>query len=576
MNYLKSERVVYFGIAIMIGVLTWTSFSAGLFSGLENFFEDILFSPKPIDSEIIIIAIDSDSINRIGQWPWPREIFAKAFLKLNESQPKAVGFDVMLAEPSRSGPQDDLTLAKALEKISYPVIFPVEATPSLKPLSIFTDNKNVTLGHVNLILDQDNVVRKFPLSVFVKNINEQKEFKTFSYEVLKKSGRDIPDETSLKNLSRIVFSAAPGSIKKIPFWRLLDEDIVDRFKNKIVFIGATAADLHDENLTPLGKGAAMPGVEIQANIANMLASGYRLTPLSSGFSLLWILLAAIFPAFIFIIFKRSLKPIFPNVFFGIIYIILIIVLFDKGIVANILHINFAWVFSTASLFGYRYFATEKERREIKNIFSKYVSKDVLEEILRDPGKVALGGEEKEITVLFSDIRGFTTISEKTTPRELVRILNKYFNAMTEEILRNGGVLDKYIGDAIMAFWGAPIDNPHQADNAFKACLGMLQKLKELNNELRAGGDPEINIGIGLYTGPAIVGNIGSELRFDYTAIGDTVNVASRLEGLNKEYKTKIIIGEPTKNKIKGDFQFKFLGSVEVKGRKESLNIFTLK
>lgn len=212
---------------------------------------------------------------------------------------------------------------------------------------------------------------------------------------------------------------------------------------------------------------------------------------------------------------------------------------------------------------------------MKNLFSKYVSKDVLEEILKDPAKVKLGGEEKEVTVFFSDIRGFTALSEKTAPKELVRILNKYFTLMTNEVLENSGVLDKYIGDAIMAFWGAPIEDRRQAENALKAALGMLEKLKELNKELKSNGDPEINIGIGLYSGPAVVGNIGSDLRFDYTVMGDTVNVASRLESLNKEYKTQIIIGETTKNKLEGDHKFKFLGSVAVKGRKELLNIYTI-
>ena len=147
--------------------------------------------------------------------------------------------------------------------------------------------------------------------------------------------------------------------------------------------------------------------------------------------------------------------------------------------------------------------------------------------------------------------------------------------MSEEVLNHKGVLDKYIGDAIMAFWGAPIEDSDQADNALRASIAMMQKLKILNEKLQKNGDPEINIGIGLYTGPAIVGNIGSEMRFDYTIIGDTVNVASRLEGLNKEFKTNIIIGESTKNKLRGAYSFKPLGSVSVKGRKEPLNIYTV-
>lgn len=562
------------------------SFSLGLFSGWENFFEDLLFSPKPVDPEIVILAIDSDSINRLGQWPWPREIFAQGFSKLDEARPKAVGFDVMLSETSRLGEKDDLALKAAIEGVSYPVVFPVEATPLfltqplpqapnlLKPLSIFTANQNIHLGHVNLILDKDGVARRFPLRIETQGEVSQ-EFRAFSYEVIKQSRRDIPAEADLETVPRIVFASPADSIKRIPFWRLMEEDLRGQFKDKIVFVGATAPDLHDEQLTPFEKGTAMPGVEIQANIANMLVSGYRLVPLSRFLSLFWIFLAAILPALVFVIFSRSLKPIFINLVLGVIYLILIIVLFEKGIAANILHVNFSWFLGTGSLFGYRYFAGEKERREMKNLFSKYVSKDVLEEILKDPSRVALGGEEKEITVFFSDIRGFTTLSEKTTPQELVRILNRYFTLMSEEILKNGGVLDKYIGDAIMAFWGAPIEDINQADNALKASLGMIKKLEQFNEELRESHEPEINIGIGIYTGPAVVGNIGSEQRFDYTIIGDTVNVASRLEGLNKQYGTNIIIGESTKNQCRGDYRFQALGSVEVKGRKEPLTIYTL-
>ena len=147
--------------------------------------------------------------------------------------------------------------------------------------------------------------------------------------------------------------------------------------------------------------------------------------------------------------------------------------------------------------------------------------------------------------------------------------------MSAQVLKSGGVLDKYIGDAIMAFWGAPLEDPNSADDALKAALGMIEKLKELNKELKQRGEPEIHIGIGLYTGPVIAGNIGSEFRFDYTVIGDTVNIASRLEGLNKDYKTSIIIGETTKNKIKGDYRFKFLGTTTVKGREGALAIYTV-
>jgi adenylate cyclase len=561
-------------IALISGFLAFLSFSAGFFAGLENFFEDLLFSAKPIDRDIVILAIDSNSLSRIGQWPWPRNIFAKALSEIDKNPPQVLGLDVIFAEESRFGKTDDASLIDALEKISYPVVMPIEAEPGrvLKPLPSFIKQKSVGLGWVNLFLDRDGVARKFPLTILD---GEEIRYKTFAYEAVKRSSREIPNENTLGDLSRIVYAGPPGSIRRIPFWRLLEEEIGNELKGRIVFIGVTAPDLHDEQLTPFSRGTPMPGVEIQANIANMLISGYRLASLNKFPAGLWIFFAALLPSLFFMLSRRSLKPLLINIGFGIGYLLVIILLFERGVVANIIHINFSWILSTASLFTYRYYTGEKERRELKNAFSKYVSKEVLEHILREPDKLVLGGEEREITILFSDIRGFTNISEKTAPSELVGILNRYFTAMSEVIFKHNGVLDKYIGDAIMAFWGAPIKDENQADNSVKAGLEMLEVLKRLNEEFRAENKLEINIGVGIYTGPAVVGNIGSKMRFDYTAIGDSVNVASRLEGLNKTYATKIIIGESVRNKLKENYAFELLGSVEVKGREQSLNIYGL-
>ena len=547
------RKIVYIAISILAGGLIGASFTFGLFSGLENFLEDQLFTKKPIDGDILILAIDSDSINKIGQWPWPRQIFAQAFLNLEKKTPKAVGFDVMLAEPSRYGEKDDAVLSASLNKISYPVVFPIEAQPLildsakniqaggvLETLSVFKSAKNASVGHVNLIIDSDGIARRFPPEVIFKRGENRENIKAFSYEIAKRTGKTILLEEKLSSVERIVFAAPAGSIRRLPFYRILEDGSDINLKNKIVLIGATASDLHDSKPTPFGRGIEMTGVEIQANILNMLISGYRLAPLNKTISFLWILLPAFVPGLIFIFLARSLKPLFINLAVGFCYNITAIILYENSSAANILHLNFSWILSTVSLFSYRYFSGEKERREMKNLFSKYVSKDVLEEILREPSKVSLGGEEKEITVFFSDIRGFTTLSEKTTPRELVKILNKYFTAMTEEVLKNKGVLDKYIGDAIMAFWGAPLEDPRQAENALLAALGMTKKLDELNKEFMEKWGAQINIGVGIYTGKAVVGNIGSESRFDYTIIGDTVNVASRLEGLHQEYKKQLI------------------------------------
>lgn len=581
-------KIFYPILALLIGALFCISFKAGLFSGWENAAEDLLFSNKPISQDLIIITIDDESIKNLGQWPWPRKIFAEAFLKMNEAPPAVVGLDAVFAEASRAGAEDDSALVSALGRISFPVVFPVEATDLylsdrmpeaanfVYPLPVFRASNNLSLGHANIITDKDGIVRRFPLAIFGADADGgRKVFDAFAYEVVKKSGRAIANESSLQSVNKIVYAAPPGSIRRVPFWRVLNGEAVGLVKNKIALMGVFTADLHDAKPTPMGKEKDMPGVEIQANIANMLLMGYRLENLSSALSFAWIVIAAFIPALLFLFSKKTRTAIITSIGIGIIYLAAIVVLFQMGVIANLLHITLAWIFSTIILFGYRYFIGEREKNKIKNILSRHVSRQVAREIFKDLDKVRLGGEEKEITVFFSDIRGFTTISEKTTPQKLVEILNKYFTEMSEEVLRFGGVLDKYIGDAIMAFWGAPIEDDEQADKAIKASLAMLEKLKKFNEGQRAAGEPEINIGIGLYTGPAIVGNVGSEKRFNYTAIGDTVNVASRLEGLNKEYKTSIIVGESTKNKARGKYNFKYMAAATVKGRNEPINIYTI-
>ena len=261
----------------------------------------------------------------------------------------------------------------------------------------------------------------------------------------------------------------------------------------------------------------------------------------------------------------------------------VVIPFDMSLVAKALasQRNFDLLLALLSFIGFlaisaRHLGRTESRRELlEATFEKYVSRQVLTEILRDPSNIHLGGEEKGVTVLFSDIRGFTPIAETMEPEALVALLNRYFVAMSEEILKTGGTIDKYIGDAIMAFWGAPIEDADQAEHAVQASLSMLKKLKNLNMQLVVEGRPEISIRIGLHTGRAIVGNVGSSRRFDYTVIGDTVNAASRMEGLNKDHGTQIIISDMVRNFLKDKTKWKSLGPVTVRGKSEPINIYTL-
>jgi len=224
---------------------------------------------------------------------------------------------------------------------------------------------------------------------------------------------------------------------------------------------------------------------------------------------------------------------------------------------------------------YRYIIEEREKRKIRGAFSFYVNPSVVNEMLKNPEKLKLGGDKKELSVLFSDIRGFTTLAEEMEPETLVNLLNEYLTDMTNVVFEFDGLLDKYIGDAVMAVFGAPLE---QTDHPMKACrtaLKMLERLGKMQQKWEAEGTPRLDIGIGINTGPMVVGNMGSERRFDYTVMGDSVNLASRLEGINKEYGTRVVISEFTYDKVKDDFFCRELDAVRVKGKVRPVKIFEL-
>ncbi|MBF0443890.1 MAG: CHASE2 domain-containing protein, partial [Oligoflexales bacterium] len=232
------------------------------------------------------------------------------------------------------------------------------------------------------------------------------------------------------------------------------------------------------------------------------------------------------------------------------------------------------MFITTTL--YKYMTEEAEKKKVKGVFQHYLSPDVINQVLDDPENLKLGGEKKELTVFFSDVRGFTTISESLSPEKLCELMNDYFTPMTSIVLRSGGVLDKYIGDAIMAFWGAPIDLPKHPDVAVQASLEMLYALDRVREDFKKKGFPQIDIGIGLNTGPMSVGNMGSGERFTYTVMGDSVNLGSRLEGLTKEYGIKAMMSEFTHAKLtKGKFYTRDLDDIRVKGKMEPVKVFHL-
>jgi adenylate cyclase len=223
--------------------------------------------------------------------------------------------------------------------------------------------------------------------------------------------------------------------------------------------------------------------------------------------------------------------------------------------------------------GYQYFIEGREKRKMKKLFGQYVSKDVYNHLVSDPTLARLGGARREMSVLFSDIRGFTTVSERGQPEEIVRTLNEYFTKMVEIVFAHQGTVDKFVGDMVMALFGAPLADKEHAEHAVSAALDMIDELGRLNAKWHAEGRPTLDIGIGINTGPMIAGNIGSEQIMSYTVIGDAVNLGSRLESLNKNYGTRIIISEATKEQLTGQYDLKPLGDVVVKGKTKPVAIF---
>ena len=345
-------------------------------------------------------------------------------------------------------------------------------------------------------------------------------------------------------------------------------------RNSVLFVGMTAIGINDQRPTPFDP--AFDGVEIHATMTdNIISQNFMQRPKSIfKIELLVLFLIGLVFSLTIVYLKASLAG-FAGLLFSICYYYFDkLYWFDNGIWA---YISMPYIEMFSLYIGitlYKYIVEEREKRKVKGAFAHYLSQEVIEQVLSSPESLKLGGERKDITVLFSDVRGFTTISEGLSPEHLCEFMNEYFTPMTKIILNKQGVLDKYIGDAIMAFWGAPIPITNHPAVAASAALEMLEATKKLQENFQIRGFPKCEIGIGLNTGPMSVGNMGSDERFCYTVMGDSVNLGSRLEGLTKEYGVKIIASEYTCMHLRGDnFKIRDLDDIRVKGKQESLKIF---
>ncbi len=638
MKYLLlSSRKGKILVGAIIGGLAWVLilglYRANLLESYELKTYDQLCRLKascsPAPEEIVLVVVDQGSLKAAqGQginWPWPRQMYAPILEFCALSGARAVAFDVVLTEPSVYGVEDDRLLADALKGNGHAflpislsgeirlqpswekslldrIALPLEdqsgqsISPYLSsepPIQILA-NSCYGLGNVSIPPAPDGIYRCLPpvfpyrghwipslgMAVF-KHLSGNDPL-MMKEDGLHMKGMHIPLDDQRNFL--LSFYGSTRDFPRFSAFNVIQSYLAlqegrkpiyspEAFRGKIVFIGLTAAGLFD--LKPTPKSSLTPGIAVHATLlANLLHRDFRvrISPLKS------LALAAALAATvgITVILVPSLWKLglLSLAYAGGLILFILLSFWQKLWVDGILLASTMTLsFAMSTAFSY---ATEgRQRRQIKQMFSHYMSDLLIQDLLRHPKKLCLGGEKRVLTVFFSDLAGFTTLSEKLSPEEVVTLLNRYLTAMTDIILSSGGIIDKYEGDAIMAFWGAPLP---QEDHAARACLAALDnqsRLAELRQEFTGMGLPPVYARIGINTGEMIIGNLGSIQRFDFTVIGDSVNLASRLEGAGKEYGTSIIINEETYRQAQNRIEVRELDLLQVKGKELPVRIYEL-
>ncbi len=594
------------GVAVTFVV--FALFLTGAFQFLELKSIDWRFEIRgesTADPSIVIVAIDEASFSDLNlKWPWPRDLLASIVDRLSEENAAVIGIDIIMSEPF-PGKQDE-TLAKAAGRAGN-VYFSskfeqvhrrmdwqgkeIEIREEVLKGPVPVIAQSGAVGYLNLPQDNDGFVRRFtPIREF-----QEYRYTSFGLKIaLRAAGIELNDirYTPFSRLTAgqysvplnrydsafINFAGPHGKFRTISFSNVLaGEYPVGFFRDSVVLIGSAFRDSHDYFSTPFMKTpqkGSLPlyGVEVHANVINTFIHNrfFRQIPqgVTGGIVLLFGLLATVI-------------GVLPSPGKGIACMASILVLWTGAAV---------WLFSRdmlvplaaplvsgsvvfVALVAIRYFAEEKEKRRIRDIFQKYVSPEVVAKLIRNPAAVQLGGEEKVLSVLFSDLEGFTSHSEQLSPKEMVLLLSEYYTEMTDQVFANEGMLKEYVGDEMMAIFGAPVVLDNHALAACRSALAMRDRLADMRRDWAARGCPQLRARTGINSGPMLVGNMGSRYRFSYGVMGDQVNLASRLEGLNKEYATTILISESTAAMVADDIVLREVDRVRVKGRLQTIRIY---
>ncbi len=551
-----------------------------------DFLLTVLRGPRPAPADVVIVAIDESSLKEFAPhfaWPWPRSVHGELIRQLNAGGAKAIVFDVVFDLPS-ADPAEDAAFAAAIAESRAPVVLAAaledvqdrqfQMTQRIVPLPALAA-ANARIGFATLHKDVDEVVRRLPLTVGGSP--------SLSAAALEASGdpvrpASVPSTGGRDDPEFLVNYAGPArSIATVSYYQAIDAAQSlphDAFAGKTVFVGRAlsaqdlAAGARGADLLATPFDAVMPGVEIHASGLATLASRQfvrRAPPLVNW--LLLVLSGLVISAVMLAGFRLRAKLVAAAVLIAL----------GPIVAAAAFAAARYWIYSVQPLLIasgvfvlnalYQYRVSERERVFVRRALTGYVSKPVMQRILDQPGALELGGAQVEATVLFSDIAGFSGIAERMSPRELTGILNAYFTTIGDVVMAHDGMIDKYIGDAIMAVWGAPLPDPGHAAHACAAALAM-------TTAVRNAGGP-ISARIGINTGAMMAGNLGHRERMEYTVIGDAVNLSSRLEGANKLYGTAILVSESTMNAARDRFVFRQVDRIRVVGKRAPVVIYEL-
>ena len=619
------EKFLYLGALIPILVITLLlhHYKIEPFESFSLRYNDINFDfqKKEPSKDVVFVAVDEPSVNEYGRWPWDRSTLANGIDKLYEAD--VVLMDIIFSEKTLS--EEDDSLAESLSNLNASVCgFFLRA----KSTQEITDDELEVLGDSSLdllqsqisqysnpkfgraayaevnilqvmesctlngsfttLLSADNLMRSYPIAMYFQNIL----YPSLGIQGLRiKFNKDITRYDALHvELNDKLINIDENGFVRVNFYKKEQYNIVsfldvadgkvkpEYFKNKIVILGITEVGAGDVVSTPIG---SLPGPLLHYTfISNLLENHLIKEPLYvSTFIMIFMILL---PFILVLIFKKSIHRALINIFVYLsVYAFVRYLFVSQMIYIDLFFPLISLILSMIAIETIAFNIQEKSSKFLKKTFSSYLSAELLQELIDNPELLKKEGRRKELSILFSDIRGFTSISESMKAEKLIKILNRYFAPMTTAVLDNKGMLDKYIGDAVMAFFNAPVNVPKHADAACLCALAMIEKLDALNTEFQEEGIAPIKIGIGLNTAEVIVGNIGSDDKKEYTVIGDGVNLASRVEGLTKNYGdgkgigVNILITEFTVAKLHAKFIYREIESVEVKGKTEAVLLYEL-